>query len=90
MKRFINAIDALSGIGGWLAAGFMSIALLLALAEIATRSFPGPDSLHRRRVLRLSHGPDDINRPGLYTAGTGAYPDDVSRPCAEGPDKNNL
>ena len=41
MKRFINTIDALSGIGGWLSAGFMSIALLLALAEIATRSFLG-------------------------------------------------
>ncbi|PKN70377.1 MAG: TRAP transporter small permease [Deltaproteobacteria bacterium HGW-Deltaproteobacteria-12] len=41
MKRLINTIDTLSGIGGWLAAGFMSIALLMALAEIATRSFLG-------------------------------------------------
>ncbi|MCX5858117.1 MAG: TRAP transporter small permease subunit [Deltaproteobacteria bacterium] len=41
MKKIINAIDALSGIGGWLAGILMAIAFLMALAEIATRTFLG-------------------------------------------------
>jgi TRAP-type C4-dicarboxylate transport system permease small subunit len=41
MKRFINTIDALSGIGGWLSAGFMSIAFVLAITEILTRKLLG-------------------------------------------------
>jgi TRAP-type C4-dicarboxylate transport system permease small subunit len=41
MKKIINAIDVLSGISGWSAGIVMTVALLLALAEIATRSFFG-------------------------------------------------
>jgi TRAP-type C4-dicarboxylate transport system permease small subunit len=41
MNRFINAIDALSGAGGWLSGILMVIAFGLAIAEIATRSFFG-------------------------------------------------
>lgn len=41
MKRFIKAIDALSGAGGWLAGILMAIAFLMAIAEIITRSFFG-------------------------------------------------
>ncbi len=41
MKKIINAIDTLSGIGGWLAGILMAIAFLMAIAEIATRSFFG-------------------------------------------------
>ncbi len=41
MKRIINAIDFLSGIGGWFAGILIAFAFGLALAEIATRSFFG-------------------------------------------------
>jgi TRAP-type C4-dicarboxylate transport system permease small subunit len=41
MKRIINTIDTLSGIGGWSAGILMTVALVLALAEIATRTFFG-------------------------------------------------
>jgi len=41
MNKIINIIDSLSGIGGWLAGCLMAISLLLALAEIATRTFFG-------------------------------------------------
>ena len=41
MKRIINAIDTLSGIGGWSAGILMTIALVLALAEIITRTYFG-------------------------------------------------
>ncbi|HOW56891.1 MAG TPA: TRAP transporter small permease [Smithellaceae bacterium] len=41
MNKIINAIDAISGIGGWFAGGLMAASLLLALAEIVTRTFFG-------------------------------------------------
>jgi len=39
MKRIINAIDTISGIGGWSSGILMTGALVLALAEIAIRTF---------------------------------------------------
>lgn len=39
MKRVINAIDTISGIGGWFAGIMMAIALILALCEIGIRTF---------------------------------------------------
>jgi TRAP-type C4-dicarboxylate transport system permease small subunit len=41
MKKIINAIDSLSGIGGWSAGIIMAVAFLMAMAEIITRSFFG-------------------------------------------------
>ena len=41
MKRLINFIDRLSGIGGWSAGILMTISLLLALSEISIRTFFG-------------------------------------------------
>ena len=39
MKRLINLIDNLSGIGGWLAGMLMAVALAVSVAEIVIRSF---------------------------------------------------
>ncbi|OPY82449.1 MAG: Tripartite ATP-independent periplasmic transporter [Smithella sp. PtaU1.Bin162] len=39
MKKIINTIDAISGIGGWTSGILMTGALVLALAEIAIRTF---------------------------------------------------
>jgi TRAP-type C4-dicarboxylate transport system permease small subunit len=41
MKKVINAIDRLSGFGGWAAGSMMSVALLIVVAEIVTRSVFG-------------------------------------------------
>jgi TRAP-type C4-dicarboxylate transport system permease small subunit len=41
MKKVINAIDRLSGFGGWAAGSMMSAALLIVVAEIVTRSVFG-------------------------------------------------
>ena len=38
MKRLINLIDNLSGIGGWLAGILMAVALAISVAEIVVRS----------------------------------------------------
>ena len=39
MKKMINLIDNLSGIGGWVAGVFMAVALAISVAEIVYRSF---------------------------------------------------
>lgn len=39
MKKLINLIDNLSGIGGWVAGVFMAVALAISVAEIVYRSF---------------------------------------------------
>ena len=39
MKKLINLIDNLSGIGGWLAGIFMAVGLVISVAEIVYRSF---------------------------------------------------
>jgi TRAP-type C4-dicarboxylate transport system permease small subunit len=41
MKTFINAIDRISGFGGWAAGIMMVIALVIGLSEIVTRSVFG-------------------------------------------------
>ena len=39
MKKLINLIDNLSGIGGWVAGIMMAVALVISVAEIVYRSF---------------------------------------------------
>jgi TRAP-type C4-dicarboxylate transport system permease small subunit len=41
MKKVINAIDRISGFGGWAAGSMMSVALLIVVSEIVTRSVFG-------------------------------------------------
>jgi len=41
MKKFIRAIDLVSGLSGWSAGILIAIALIIVLAEIVTRSFFG-------------------------------------------------
>ena len=38
MKKIVNAIDGISGFGGWTAGIMMVLALLIVVAEIFTRS----------------------------------------------------
>lgn len=41
MKKLINLIDNLSGVGGWVAGIFMAVGLAISVAEIVFRSFLG-------------------------------------------------
>jgi len=54
MKTFINAIDRISGFGGWTAGVMMVIALVIAFRKSLQSVFGKP--VHRRRVFGLPHG----------------------------------
>ena len=56
MKTFINAIDRISGFGGWAAGVLMVIALIIGMSEIVARYGFGKTLYIRRRVFGLPHG----------------------------------